>query len=110
MLFAIEPYVYGPFIAAPTTSTRRFPFRAFPPYLCFSLSLSLFHGWPGDHKYTNNWGWINPGAPRHTPQAFSHFTWCYSQGRLLVADVQGVPRPGPVTSHRPSYISLQGYI
>eukprot|EP00667_Euglena_gracilis_P003632 EG_transcript_3643 len=40
-------------------------------------------------KYINNYGWINPGAPRHTPQAFAHFTWCHSQGTLLVVDVQG---------------------
>eukprot|EP00667_Euglena_gracilis_P002923 EG_transcript_2929 len=41
-------------------------------------------------KYTNNYGWVNPAVPRHTPQAFSHFTWCHSQGNLLIVDIQGV--------------------
>eukprot|EP00996_Jenningsia_fusiforme_P007252 NODE_978_length_1781_cov_25.537529_g863_i0.p1 GENE.NODE_978_length_1781_cov_25.537529_g863_i0~~NODE_978_length_1781_cov_25.537529_g863_i0.p1 ORF type:complete len:364 (-),score=58.05 NODE_978_length_1781_cov_25.537529_g863_i0:329-1420(-) len=41
-------------------------------------------------KYTNNYGWINPLAPRHTPQAFSHFSYELTEGKLIVVDVQGV--------------------
>jgi len=41
-------------------------------------------------KYTNNYGWINPGAPRNSPQTFSHFTHYFSQGTLVVVDIQGI--------------------
>eukprot|EP00668_Euglena_longa_P035376 GGOE01045443.1.p1 GENE.GGOE01045443.1~~GGOE01045443.1.p1 ORF type:complete len:579 (+),score=131.70 GGOE01045443.1:87-1823(+) len=41
-------------------------------------------------KFTNNYGWINPGAPRNTPQAFSHFSHYVSGGTMVVVDVQGV--------------------
>jgi hypothetical protein len=39
-------------------------------------------------KHNNNWG-IVAGA-RNTPQAFSHFSYEFSQGRLVVVDIQGV--------------------
>jgi len=39
-------------------------------------------------KYNNNAGFIDP--VRHTPQAFSHFTWERSKNSLLVCDIQGV--------------------
>jgi myosin-heavy-chain kinase len=41
-------------------------------------------------KYTNNYGWINAGAPRNTPQAFSHFSHYVSAGTFVVVDVQGI--------------------
>jgi len=50
-------------------------------------------------KYNSNSGYIDtsPGANtvRNTPQAFSHFTYEASHGKLLVADVQGVGNPNP---------------
>eukprot|EP01012_Entosiphon_sulcatum_P049048 TRINITY_DN67640_c0_g1_i1.p1 TRINITY_DN67640_c0_g1~~TRINITY_DN67640_c0_g1_i1.p1 ORF type:complete len:302 (+),score=22.04 TRINITY_DN67640_c0_g1_i1:28-933(+) len=45
---------------------------------------------PGEYKkHTNNFGYISPES-RATPQAFSHFSWVNSGGRLLVSDIQGV--------------------
>eukprot|EP00996_Jenningsia_fusiforme_P002285 NODE_311_length_2476_cov_31.088999_g288_i0.p1 GENE.NODE_311_length_2476_cov_31.088999_g288_i0~~NODE_311_length_2476_cov_31.088999_g288_i0.p1 ORF type:complete len:469 (+),score=80.22 NODE_311_length_2476_cov_31.088999_g288_i0:805-2211(+) len=41
-------------------------------------------------KYTNNYGWVNPGAPRETPQAFSHFSYEYFGGTKMIVDVQGI--------------------
>jgi len=47
----------------------------------------------GDYvKYNNNYGWVNP-APSSAcmiAQAFSHFTFEYSLGTMLVVDVKGV--------------------
>lgn len=40
-------------------------------------------------KHTNNAGWISP-ADRNTPSAFSHFTYCFTDGDKLVCDIQGV--------------------
>ena len=40
-------------------------------------------------KYNNNRGFVPP-YPRSTPQAFTHFTYHYSKGSLMVVDVQGV--------------------
>jgi elongation factor 2 kinase len=40
-------------------------------------------------KHTNNYGFVSP-EDRNTPQAFSHFSWVQSNGRLLVCDIQGV--------------------
>jgi hypothetical protein len=41
-------------------------------------------------KYTNNYGWINPSNPRNSPQTFSHFTYYYSNGTLVVVDIQAI--------------------
>eukprot|EP01013_Petalomonas_cantuscygni_P025376 TRINITY_DN4730_c0_g1_i1.p1 TRINITY_DN4730_c0_g1~~TRINITY_DN4730_c0_g1_i1.p1 ORF type:complete len:234 (+),score=49.59 TRINITY_DN4730_c0_g1_i1:162-863(+) len=41
-------------------------------------------------KHNNNWGYVNPEVMRNTPHAFSHFTWHYSKGKLLIVDIQGV--------------------
>lgn len=40
-------------------------------------------------KHSNNFGFVSP-EDRNTPQAFSHWTWVASSGRLLVCDIQGV--------------------
>jgi hypothetical protein len=40
-------------------------------------------------KYNNNGGWLSEDA-RNTPQAFSHFTYGYSQRKLIIVDIQGV--------------------
>ena len=34
-------------------------------------------------------GWL-PQRARHTPQAFSHFTFCATKGQMLIVDLQGV--------------------
>ncbi|EAR88738.2 mhck/ef2 kinase domain protein (macronuclear) [Tetrahymena thermophila SB210] len=47
----------------------------------------------GDYqKYNNNAGWTNLTTSsdfNKITQAFSHFTWQYSHGQLLVVDIQG---------------------
>jgi len=40
-------------------------------------------------KHTNNFGFVSK-EDRNTPQAFSHFSYCYTQGQTLVCDIQGV--------------------
>lgn len=40
-------------------------------------------------KYSNNYGFVSYDD-RNTPQAFSHFTYCHSGGKLLICDIQGV--------------------
>jgi len=40
-------------------------------------------------KHTNNYGFVS-AEDRNTPQAFSHFSWVQSGGKLLVCDIQGV--------------------
>eukprot|EP00667_Euglena_gracilis_P003304 EG_transcript_3313 len=40
-------------------------------------------------KHNNNWGFVHPLA-RNTPQAFSHFSWEYTQHRFMIVDIQGV--------------------
>eukprot|EP00667_Euglena_gracilis_P006074 EG_transcript_6123 len=40
-------------------------------------------------KYNNNGGWTADDE-RNTPQAFSHFTYFYSQGKFIIVDIQGV--------------------
>lgn len=40
-------------------------------------------------KHSNNYGFVSP-EDRNTPQAFSHWTWVASGGKLLVCDIQGV--------------------
>lgn len=42
-----------------------------------------------DEKHNCANGWL-PTVPRHTPQAFSHFTYCATRGQMLVVDLQGV--------------------
>eukprot|EP00667_Euglena_gracilis_P009117 EG_transcript_9254 len=45
---------------------------------------------PGKYvKYNNNWGYVDKDA-RNTPQAFSHFSYQYTKGRMMVVDIQGV--------------------
>jgi hypothetical protein len=40
-------------------------------------------------KHSNNFGFVSP-EDRNTPQAFSHWTWVASGGKMLVCDIQGV--------------------
>eukprot|EP00667_Euglena_gracilis_P014864 EG_transcript_15428 len=40
-------------------------------------------------KHSNNYGFVSP-ENRSTPQAFSHWTWVQSGGKILVCDIQGV--------------------
>jgi len=40
-------------------------------------------------KYNNNFGFVGKDA-RNTPQAFSHFSYQYTQGKLMIVDIQGV--------------------
>jgi hypothetical protein len=41
-------------------------------------------------KHNSNSGYVNDEHHRNTPQAFSHFTFEMSQGRLMVVDIQGI--------------------
>ena len=41
-------------------------------------------------KYNNNCGFVDFVAKRATPHAFSHFTYHFTKGNLLVCDIQGV--------------------
>eukprot|EP01004_Peranema_trichophorum_P006048 NODE_4889_length_1098_cov_48.518974_g4342_i0.p1 GENE.NODE_4889_length_1098_cov_48.518974_g4342_i0~~NODE_4889_length_1098_cov_48.518974_g4342_i0.p1 ORF type:complete len:306 (-),score=61.23 NODE_4889_length_1098_cov_48.518974_g4342_i0:179-1048(-) len=41
------------------------------------------------NKYSNNYGYVSYDD-RNTPQAFSHFTYSHSVGKLLICDIQGV--------------------
>ena len=41
-------------------------------------------------KYNNNSGFVSQSALRSTPQAFSHFTFHYSCGEVMIVDIQGV--------------------
>jgi len=40
-------------------------------------------------KFNNNDGFVSPDD-RNTPQSFSHFTHYYTEGKLMVVDIQGV--------------------
>ena len=44
-------------------------------------------------KYNNNFGWVNPKKEsqfNNLAQAFSHFTFEYTKGTLIMVDIQGV--------------------
>jgi len=53
---------------------------------------------PGDYiKFNNNYGWVNKQVKIYVnflAQAFSHFTYEYSMGTMLVSDIQGVIERG----------------
>eukprot|EP00667_Euglena_gracilis_P010164 EG_transcript_10341 len=40
-------------------------------------------------KYSNNFGYVDK-EDRNTPQAFSHFTFQYTNSKMIVVDIQGV--------------------
>eukprot|EP01006_Ploeotia_vitrea_P057469 TRINITY_DN68179_c8_g5_i1.p1 TRINITY_DN68179_c8_g5~~TRINITY_DN68179_c8_g5_i1.p1 ORF type:complete len:590 (-),score=64.53 TRINITY_DN68179_c8_g5_i1:301-2070(-) len=40
-------------------------------------------------KYSNNYGFVSP-EHRNTPQCFSHWTYKYTRGQMLICDLQGV--------------------
>lgn len=40
-------------------------------------------------KHSNNFGYVDK-EDRNTPQAFSHFTYQYTNGKMIVVDIQGV--------------------
>eukprot|EP01001_Neometanema_parovale_P006578 NODE_2930_length_1312_cov_131.705635_g2781_i0.p1 GENE.NODE_2930_length_1312_cov_131.705635_g2781_i0~~NODE_2930_length_1312_cov_131.705635_g2781_i0.p1 ORF type:complete len:375 (-),score=54.88 NODE_2930_length_1312_cov_131.705635_g2781_i0:125-1249(-) len=54
------------------------PLLAIEPYMSGSFK-----------KHSNNYGFVSYDD-RNTPQAFSHFTYCRSGGKLLICDIQGV--------------------
>ena len=66
---------------------------------CFLLEMTDREGCPvfaceraiqGEYlKHNNNSGYVEPHR-RATPQAFSHFTYQASGGRLIIVDIQGV--------------------
>ena len=44
-------------------------------------------------KFNNNYGWVNKdqmGTPGFMAQAFSHFTYEYSMGTMIITDIQGI--------------------
>jgi len=43
-------------------------------------------------KYNNNFGWVNKEQDELTliAQSFSHFSWQFTKGHLLISDLQGV--------------------
>lgn len=53
-------------------------------------TLFAFEPHIGGHyvKWTDNQSWRN--VENNTPHAFSHFTYCKSDGKLLIVDLQGV--------------------
>ena len=58
-----------------------------PPGAFFSVECYL----PGAFtKYSSNSGFVTDEVVRHTPHAFSHFTFEQSEGCEMVVDVQGV--------------------
>lgn len=67
---------------------------------CFVLQMHERPGAPiyfverflvGDfEKHNSNSGYVNDEHHRNTPQAFSHFTFEMSEGRLMVVDIQGI--------------------
>jgi hypothetical protein len=45
---------------------------------------------PGKYvKHNNNWGFVEKGS-RNTPQAFTHFSYEFTEGRMMIVDIQGV--------------------
>eukprot|EP01006_Ploeotia_vitrea_P029790 TRINITY_DN62260_c0_g1_i1.p1 TRINITY_DN62260_c0_g1~~TRINITY_DN62260_c0_g1_i1.p1 ORF type:complete len:488 (+),score=61.49 TRINITY_DN62260_c0_g1_i1:46-1509(+) len=61
-----------------------------PTHLHHSKLLAVEPFLPGKYKkYNNNYGYVSMDD-RNTPQAFSHFTYEYSRGKLMVVDIQGV--------------------
>ena len=40
-------------------------------------------------KHNNNFGFVNP-EQRNTPQAFTHFSYEHTGGKLMIVDIQGV--------------------
>lgn len=42
---------------------------------------------PGDPKHNNNYGYVARHS-RNTPQAFSHFSYEYTDGKMMVVDIQ----------------------
>eukprot|EP00997_Jenningsia_sp_PLL12_P002800 NODE_1497_length_1145_cov_92.618613_g1219_i0.p1 GENE.NODE_1497_length_1145_cov_92.618613_g1219_i0~~NODE_1497_length_1145_cov_92.618613_g1219_i0.p1 ORF type:complete len:250 (-),score=53.53 NODE_1497_length_1145_cov_92.618613_g1219_i0:56-805(-) len=40
-------------------------------------------------KYNNNYGYVSIDE-RNTPQAFTHWTYSYTHGKMMVVDIQGV--------------------
>jgi len=61
-------------------------------------------------KYNSNNGYVCDDAVRHheAVQAFTHFSYVASEGRLLVADLQGVARDSETLLTDPQVLSLEG--
>jgi hypothetical protein len=51
-------------------------------------------------KYTSNSGWIGGGWEADCMEAFTHFSYHQSGGRLIVCDLQGRFRPQPARKRR----------
>ncbi|CAK0821785.1 unnamed protein product [Prorocentrum cordatum] len=60
-------------------------------------------------KYNSNNGWVHDGPVRHQDavQAFLHFSYAATGGRMMVADLQGVARPAEVLLTDPQVLSLE---
>lgn len=58
--------------------------RAEKPFYAFETFISGNY-----HKWNTNSGWLDPSS-RHTPQAFSFFSYRYTNGSYMVVDIQGI--------------------
>jgi len=60
-------------------------------------------------KYNSNNGWVHDGSMRHQDavQAFLHFSYAATGGRMMVADLQGVARSAEVLLTDPQVLSLE---
>lgn len=60
-------------------------------------------------KYNSNNGWVHDGSIRHQDavQAFLHFSYAATGGRMMVADLQGVARSSEVLLTDPQVLSLE---
>lgn len=66
------------FVQRPVDHTRGHPIMIMEPRL------------EGPYKkHSNNFGYVDK-EDRNTPQAFSHFTFQYTNGKMIVVDIQGV--------------------
>lgn len=57
-------------------------------------------------KFSNNFGYENKDYSAYIP-AFSHYTWLYSKGRLVINDIQGVFKNGKYILTDPSIQSVE---
>jgi len=72
----------------------------------FFLVQQVFHG--EYVKFNNNYGWKNKAVNfcNLMAQAFSHFTYEYTMGTIMVTDVQGISGPGGIIILNPAIHSF----